>query len=75
MGPTDGTWGMGATCAAAESDLRDHIIALARDLCTSMEGLYCSTGPTVFTGTCWWNGTQYQADGYGNPVNCRLPVL
>ncbi|HEX9945773.1 MAG TPA: hypothetical protein VGG03_27515 [Thermoanaerobaculia bacterium] len=55
-------WGMGVDCAAAHTDLLNHVNAEARADCGGTT--YTCLGTLVITTQCWWNGSQYQEDGY-----------
>ncbi|HEX9945774.1 MAG TPA: hypothetical protein VGG03_27520 [Thermoanaerobaculia bacterium] len=55
-------WGMGADCTAAHNDLVSHVNAEAYANCgTSFQ---TCLGTLVITTSCWWNGSQFQEDGY-----------
>lgn len=62
---TPTNWGFGVDCSAAISDLRAKTTSVARASCNPY-GI-CDT-QLVYV--CWFNGTQYQADGHLD-YSCR----
>jgi len=62
---TPTNWGFGVDCSAAVSDLRAKTTTVARADC-SPHGI-CAT-QLVYN--CWFNGSQWQADGYLS-YSCR----
>jgi len=63
--PSD--WGMGSSCAAAYTDLDNHLYDRSDAQCVSLNTLgVCGTVQTVITTECYWRDDigMYQADGY-----------
>ncbi|HEX3555998.1 MAG TPA: hypothetical protein VIA62_22500 [Thermoanaerobaculia bacterium] len=63
------SWGMGANCTAAQSDLTSHVNADAFADCGG--SAYTCLGTLHYTNACWWNGTMFQSDGYRD-YSCKV---
>jgi hypothetical protein len=55
-------WGFGSSCSAAQSDLASKVNAEAVGTCGTL--FQTCLGPIHYTNSCWFNGSQYQSDGY-----------
>ncbi len=65
-------WGLGSSCALAQSSLTSQTRSAATAICADFDDYgICSFG-VVVTAPCWWSSTynQYVVDGYAN-FGCR----